>query len=590
MPKSNLPHLKSKYISTPAHLYIRGNLYYFRTVLPWHPQRNMAGKRKEIRLSLKTSYLRAAKNLAQKIHFHLTSLLEGNHMISYEDLKYRLNQFLKRLLEHDHCDLSKRPEYRDPQIGLDLSHGEMQECHARNLTYMTQNKDSLERQAPEVIQDMINAGIITREEATENNYLKLAKAYIQMLISYKKILAKREKGDFLAEEPIFAAYSNWQPKELAQPALKIPEAKLATPPTMLYSEALKKYCEAKLSDGSWKQRLTGDHYNRLKPFMEIIGDLPINAISREIMRSFRETMRRLPPNRHRSPQYKNMSIQQILDSKPTATLNIKTVNVTVEAIASLLEWCIREGHLSSNTQNPAKNLQIKDTRKAIELREPFSMADLTQIFNHKNFANGGFKNPAYFWIPLIALYTGMRLEEISQLYCNDIKNIDGIWIFNINELNKNGDTLDKSVKNSNAVRIVPIHKALKDLGFLDYHKQIESQNNIRLFPELNKNSEVSKYGKQPGKRFKAVVDSALENTGKKSFHSLRHTFADFYKQKGWQTDFFRQLYGHDNPALATKQYGSNFPAKLLYEEVISKLDYGLDLSHLKPPSIQKNKS
>lgn len=77
-----------------------------------------------------------------------------------------------------------------------------------------------------------------------------------------------------------------------------------------------------------------------------------------------------------------------------------------------------------------------------------------------------------------------------------------------------------------------------------------------------------------------MVNDVLGNPGKKSFHSLRHTFADFYKLKGLQTDFFRQLYGHDIPELATKQYGSRFPMELQYAEVIEKLDYYLDLSSL----------
>ena len=53
------------------------------------------------------------------------------------------------------------------------------------------------------------------------------------------------------------------------------------------------------------------------------------------------------------------------------------------------------------------------------------------------------KKTSYFWLPIIALYTGMRMEEICQLYVSDVKKVDGVWGFNISE---DEDKQDKSVK------------------------------------------------------------------------------------------------------------------------------------------------
>ena len=153
--------------------------------------------------------------------------------------------------------------------------------------------------------------------------------------------------------------------------------------------------------------------------------------------------------------------------------------------------------------------------------------------------------------------------------------------FDVNDKGKDENGFKKSLKTGNARRMIPIHDQLLELGLLDYKDAVQANGYIRLFPELSRTSQAGKYGKQPGKQFKAVVIDALEDADKKSFHSLRHTFADFYKQRGWQTDMFRQLYAHDIPELASKQYGSKFPPELLYKAVIAKLDYGLDLSTLK---------
>ena len=71
-----------------------------------------------------------------------------------------------------------------------------------------------------------------------------------------------------------------------------------------------------------------------------------------------------------------------------------------------------------------------------------------------------------------------------------------------------------------------------------------------------------------------MVTAALGDVSGKTIHSLRHTFADFYKQRGLQNDYFRQVFGHELPMLAAKQYGEKFPPEILYENVIVKLDYG----------------
>ena len=118
---------------------------------------------------------------------------------------------------------------------------------------------------------------------------------------------------------------------------------------------------------------------------------------------------------------------------PEQTLNVATINTALEAVGSLFEWYVREGILD---RNPARGLQVKDTRQAIDLREAFSREDLERIFAHPKFAQGKFIHPAYFWIPLIGLFTGMRLEEIAQLFCKDIyqDKESSLWVIDVNDI------------------------------------------------------------------------------------------------------------------------------------------------------------
>lgn len=66
-----------------------------------------------------------------------------------------------------------------------------------------------------------------------------------------------------------------------------------------------------------------------------------------------------------------------------------------------------------------------------------------------------------FWAPLIALYSGMRLEEICQLHLSDIVKMDGVLCFSINE-ESGGSGYVKHVKSSAGIRKVPVHPHLWD--------------------------------------------------------------------------------------------------------------------------------
>ena len=143
--------------------------------------------------------------------------------------------------------------------------------------------------------------------------------------------------------------------------------------------------------------MTSTQQGRLETLIEILGDRDILQLQRDDLRYYRDTLRKLPPNRKKSPLYKGKSISQILAMSPATTLSIKTVNVTVEAVASMFEWGIREGLL---TANPAKALQIKDTRRDIDLREAFTQEDITLLFSPQTFTESSVKHPSFYWAPL----------------------------------------------------------------------------------------------------------------------------------------------------------------------------------------------
>ena len=75
---------------------------------------------------------------------------------------------------------------------------------------------------------------------------------------------------------------------------------------------------------------------------------------------------------------------------------------------------------------------------------------------------------ANFWIPLLGLYTGARLEELCQLLVEDVVKRDGIWCLDMRDDNAER----KSVKTGER-RIVPLHPFIVDeLRFPEFVKSI----------------------------------------------------------------------------------------------------------------------
>lgn len=106
------------------------------------------------------------------------------------------------------------------------------------------------------------------------------------------------------------------------------------------------------------------------------------------------------------------------------------------------------------------NASQKGMKEKLELIEKLfltrNMDDLRKIFNPDTYLKWSKHKPERFYIPLILLYTGCRIEEEASLYCEDVLDSDGIWCISINDNN------DRTVKNLNAIRTIPLHPVSVD--------------------------------------------------------------------------------------------------------------------------------
>lgn len=150
---------------------------------------------------------------------------------------------------------------------------------------------------------------------------------------------------------------------------------------------------------------------------------------------------------------------------------------------------------------------------------------------------------ARFWIPLIALFNGLRLNEACQLDVADIQTVDGIVCFVITA-SACGPT-DKRLKTASSERVVPIHPELLRLGFMGFVDK-RARAGEKLFGEVAlgatgyRSATFSAW-------FARFAAKAGANTEKTCFHSFRHSFRDALREAGIPRDIALALGGWSRP-------------------------------------------
>ncbi len=273
-------------------------------------------------------------------------------------------------------------------------------------------------------------------------------------------------------------------------------------------------------------------------------------------------LKQLPPNRNKVRAYKNLSIDSIIKLHPEKTLSETTVNLHIERVSACFLFAIKEGLAGFN---PFDDLKIKKKTRPDQEREEFAEADIAALFDSNNFKPSR-KHPSRWIIMKIAALSGMRLEEICQLNQNDVKIVDDVWCFDIN------DAGQKKLKNRSAHRLVPIHSkiltsTLQDLTFLDYVGQCQGG---RLFPDLKRAN--GKLGHHYSKWF-GRYKKKCGIVGAKSLHSFRHSAASIWKRASIDVNKSAAILGHSVEGQTYGRYGKGYTAKQL-KEVIELIDFG----------------
>ena len=345
------------------------------------------------------------------------------------------------------------------------------------------------------------------------------------------------------------------------------------------SEMKEEFIGERLLSG-FSPKSTRELESTIDDLIEIIGDIPILKVTPNNARDFKKIISSLPKYRNQSPRYRGLTIKQILSLDGVEGQEPKNINKLIYRVRVFFKW-LKNNYSEYVPQNHFDGLSIQE-KKFDKPRDIFTNKELHKIFDTTPFLNNTIRNPhrrnklASFFVPIVAIHTGMRLEEICQLRLEDVYKEGTVDIIRV--------TISKEtkLKTVTSQRIVPIHENLKRVGFLEYCNYMKKQKKERVFWDLTKSRDG--YGRNIGRYFMEYLRKVgVYEFQSKVFHSLRHTFITNLLQNGVREEVVNGLCGHKQKTMSTTIYfKGGFPSDLLYEEGISKLNFeGINFGKLK---------
>nr|WP_067299033.1 site-specific integrase [Marinobacterium profundum] len=357
------------------------------------------------------------------------------------------------------------------------------------------------------------------------------------------------------------------------------------------------FLQDRLVAGKWKDEKTLQiNVGRINAIVEIIGkDKIVGSLKKSDIVDVKKTLRQYPARRNLGHSASE-SLQVLMARDTYARISPNTAKAYFEICQSLIRFAYSNDDLEKDI---ARDIDFPAETLEEDEKHPFDPADLKAIVNGYMYTADytGSKRQflsAHFWVPLMAMYTGARLNELCQLGVADIQCEGHIWYFNITDEDEHQNLKRKSSK-----RKVPIHSQLLEFGFIGYWESrkalVGDASNTMLFEGLEY-EKGSRWGRKVGRWYNGdgeakangYLDTVqIKNRGNKSFHSHRHTVIDLLRNAGVEEARIAAIVGHENASM-TSNYGRGFNIQSLSTE-IEKIRYDMDMEHVDYPRFLRMK-
>jgi len=339
------------------------------------------------------------------------------------------------------------------------------------------------------------------------------------------------------------------------------------------------------------------HKNMLLRMFELVKYKGVDKICKQDIEELEKNLKLLPANFQQ--KFKDRDVFEVIkecaDKISVPKISDPTIRGHIKLFNTFANYLLQEEIIYSN---PFSRYKIKYAKGKKQSYEHFTDDELAKIFDYRTYPQCIVKDtpalhPELFWIPLLALFLGCRLNELCQLDVADIQKHSGIYCLHISPDDRDTALKKKEVKRTKTqnIRIVPIPQKILDLGFLDYVSERKKHLHKKLF-ELAYNSN-DRYGKYVGGWFAKYLNKLKIHSATKVFHSFRHNLAQNMKMLGFVDSYAIEIGGWSkNDRRAYSSYNNGMIPLERLKYALDKLEFSMiDWEKLKvrPTDIPKKR-
>nr|WP_198491407.1 site-specific integrase [Hyphomicrobium sulfonivorans] len=351
------------------------------------------------------------------------------------------------------------------------------------------------------------------------------------------------------------------------------EAKPATDSGPTFSEALPPFIELMTQEQGWRGQTLAQNRATYRMFAECCGDRPVSQYARKDLTQFYDLLRGLPALYSKSKEWSSLPLSEIVKrTKGTGhpRMTMKTVKRHFSALGRLFAYLKRRGEYVG--ENPAHGFEFPTKGRARNKRQMWEGEKLQKLFaspvwtgclseTRRSTAGSLIIKDEKYWLPILGLFHGNRLEEFAQLVRSDVRCEGEIWFLDIN------DDDGKQVKNEQSKRRVPIHPRVRELGFLRYVEATAPDPTDRIFPKLQPGGPDQKLGYTFTKWWSRYrKDIGLYERGL-DYHAFRGGVTTKLTAAHVIEDIRNELLGHEGTSVDQRVYQKGLPLAVLAEAI-----------------------
>ena len=207
------------------------------------------------------------------------------------------------------------------------------------------------------------------------------------------------------------------------------------------AKEFKEYEAARAENGEMASKEIKKITTRMKPFLEYFDGREINELTPFDMEQFAREMAYYPTFLDDIDEAKGLKFREIIaktkagtlmknDGEPALTITKNTHSGYMQIPKNFIKYCNKR-NLGSAALVDGLNAPVPNLREGTK-RRAFLKEELQQIFNSAYYREARYNTSYQYWVPLIAAFTGARVNEIAQLQPTDVKQDDeGLWYFDI---------------------------------------------------------------------------------------------------------------------------------------------------------------